>query len=541
MRRLLAALFTLFAACALAPSALAAVLRVGTYHGIPGQYMSLAAAVNAAKPGDWILIGPGDYKTTLSQIHAPKGAPSFQTAILITTPDLHIRGMNRNTVIIDGTKPGSAVCSRSASAQNFGPAVAAARVGGYGVMAAADPTGVNGLMVYKAANVSIENLTACNFLGGSSGDGHTGNEIWWNGGADSGKVGGHGYFGSYLSATSSFFQNEPTAAAYGIFSSNWSGGTWDQTYASNMNDSDYYIGACRQVCDQTVDHAWGEYSGLGYSGTNSGGRLVIENSQFDQNQDGFDTNSQNADEPSPQNGACPNNGISPITHTHSCWVFIHNYVHDNNNPNVANSGSASAGPVGTGMTITGGRNDTIMDNLFANNDSWGVAFVPYPDSGPPCTGGTPNFPLFGPGSCYFEGWNRALIDNRFSHNGAYGHPSNGDFAEVNLEGGNPIDCFRGNTEVGGGPLTPDAAALQKAQPYCTGAPSPAGATSNPPSFLSEVLCATRVGGAASCKTGPYPLRTHVVMHPLPKDLPTMPFPCRGVPSNPWCVRISGFG
>ena len=82
----------------------------------------------------------------------------------------------------------------------------------------------------------------------------------------------------------------------------------------------------------TIDHAWMEYNALGYSGTNSGGRIVIEHSQFDNNQDGFDTNTQiNGDPPAPQNGACPRNGISTITHTHSCWVFIHNYVHDNNN------------------------------------------------------------------------------------------------------------------------------------------------------------------------------------------------------------------
>ena len=58
-------------AAALAPAASATVLRVGTYHGIRGQYSSIQAAVNAAKPGDWILVGPGDYKTTSSQ--APTG------------------------------------------------------------------------------------------------------------------------------------------------------------------------------------------------------------------------------------------------------------------------------------------------------------------------------------------------------------------------------------------------------------------------------------------------------------------------------------
>ncbi|HAE84367.1 MAG TPA: hypothetical protein DCK85_13340, partial [Ktedonobacter sp.] len=37
------------------------VLRVGSYHGIAGQFQSIQAAVNAAQPGDWILVGPGDY------------------------------------------------------------------------------------------------------------------------------------------------------------------------------------------------------------------------------------------------------------------------------------------------------------------------------------------------------------------------------------------------------------------------------------------------------------------------------------------------
>ena len=52
--------------------------------------------------------------------------------------------------------------------------------------------------------------------------------------------------------------------------------------------------------------------------------MVIKDSQFDNNKDGFDTNSQNGDNPPPQDGSCPHGGISPITHTTSCWVFMHN-------------------------------------------------------------------------------------------------------------------------------------------------------------------------------------------------------------------------
>ena len=37
------------------------VWRVGTYRGISGQFRTIQAAVDAARPGDWILVAPGDY------------------------------------------------------------------------------------------------------------------------------------------------------------------------------------------------------------------------------------------------------------------------------------------------------------------------------------------------------------------------------------------------------------------------------------------------------------------------------------------------
>src|ERR1700686_2119967 len=38
-----------------------AVLLVGTYHGHRGRFSSIQAALDAARPGDWILVAPGDY------------------------------------------------------------------------------------------------------------------------------------------------------------------------------------------------------------------------------------------------------------------------------------------------------------------------------------------------------------------------------------------------------------------------------------------------------------------------------------------------
>ena len=526
MRRITVFSFLALFGLVLTPVATARVLRVGSYHHVKGEYKAIQAAVNAAKPGDWILVAPGDYKTTSSR--SPAGTDGeFPAGVLITKPRLHLRGMNRNTVIVDGTKRGKA-CNSVQADQSFGP------------NASGRPEGLNGVMVWKADNVSVQNLTACNFLGGSNGDGETGNEIWWNGGAESGLIGGWGYTGSYLNATSTYYNNdETTAAQYGIFSSNWSGGTWDDSYTSNFNDSGFYIGACQDVCDQTIDHAWSEFNALGYSGTNSGGELVVENSQFDNNEDGFDTNSQNVDIPPPQDGVCPNGGISPVTHTHSCWVFMHNYVHNNNNANVPAQGSAAAGPVGTGMSISGGRDDTVMDNTFANNDAWGVILVPYPDMGPPCTGGTGGQ---AGSTCIYDEWNDAYLNNTFTNNGGYGNSTNGDIGFTNFEPNEPTDCFSGNKDTDG-TLTSAPSNIQSMYPVCNGKDQATPSSANPQSadFLTQVACDSQITFGASsvpCPPGTnYPRATDIVMHPLPpaRELQTMPNPCAGVPANPWCT------
>lgn len=494
-----------------------AVLLVGTFHGKAGEYTSIQAAVNAAKPGDWILIAPGDYHES-DDAHVTSAwdlSGGDDGGVVVTTPNLHIRGMNRNTVIVDGTKPGAPTpCSSDPQYQNFGPVT-----GG-------KAQGRNGIVVWKANNVSIQNLTACNFLGGA---GDSGNEIWWNGGDGSGKIGLSGYEGSYLTGTSSFFSNETSAAQYGIFSSNSEGpATWNQIYGSNMNDSGMYVGACHQLCAVTIDHAWMENNALGYSGTNSGGAVVIENSQFDHNEDGADTNTQIAgDPPPPQNGDCPDGGTSPITHTHSCWVFIHNDVHDNNNPNVPEAGNAAAGPIGTGMTVSGARNDTVMDNTFSNNGAWGVLFVPYPDSGKPsldqkCAnfGG---FEIQGLG-CVFEAEGNALENNTFIHDGYYGNPSNADFGQILLHHGLPSNCFAANNAPAGS-APPN---LEQLQPICGVTTT---STNTDPDLLAQVECDTGIG---SCPPGSkYPPKNGVHLIPLPA-LPTMADPCTGVPENAWC-------
>ena len=52
------------------------VLLVGTFNGVPGRYQSIQAAVNAAGPGDWILVAPGDYHERADET-GPFGNPAL--------------------------------------------------------------------------------------------------------------------------------------------------------------------------------------------------------------------------------------------------------------------------------------------------------------------------------------------------------------------------------------------------------------------------------------------------------------------------------
>ena len=84
----------------------------GTTRRVPGGYPTIQAAVDAASPGDLVLVAAGVYREEVT----------------VTTPSLVLRGVDRNRVILDG---------------EF--------VRGNGVMALAD-------------GVAIENMTARNYL-----------------------------------------------------------------------------------------------------------------------------------------------------------------------------------------------------------------------------------------------------------------------------------------------------------------------------------------------------------------------------------------
>jgi hypothetical protein len=493
----------------------ARVIRVGTFNGVKGDYGSIQKAVDAAQPGDWVLIGPGDYHASADFTqahHAP--ADGSGAGVLIKTNRLHLRGMNRNRVIVDGTKPGSPACSSNPKDQNFGPQ-------GQG----GQPVGRNGIVVDKASGVSIDNLTACNFLG-------EGNQIWWNGGDGSGHIGMGAWYGSYLSATTTFYQANKPQASYGEFASNARGpGVLSHSYASNMNDAGVYIGACQQQCHSVVTGSHFAYNALGYSGTNAGGELVLKNSEWDHNASGIVTNSQNNDDaPSPQDGACPNGGTGP-TGTYSCTLFKNNNVHDNNN---SHTPITVPSPIGSGIVIAGGRDDTVVGNRVSHNGAWGILVVPYPDFGPAppiahCEGGTPD--ALGPGSCVYDPWGNQVFRNTVDQNGFYGNPTNGDLAELDLFADNGYsNCWYANPHPDGSAPTTDPSNLRTIHGKSACGTSPQTAA-NSGQLLGQVGCDARVFPCDPSMH--YPTPGNVVIHKLPLEQ-SMPNPCAGVPANPWC-------
>jgi hypothetical protein len=489
------------------------VLRVGTWKNRAGDYTSIQDAVDAAQPGDWILIAPGDYHER-ADYRAPGPATEAGAGVMIRTPNLHIRGLDRNAVIIDGTKPGSAPCDSAAAAQDLGP-----------LDAQGHPVGRNGIEAFEVDGVTIENLTACNFLRVQDG----GNEIWFNGGDGSGSVNMGGYVGQYLSATSTYYDADGNRGEYGIFASNVRGpGLLAHTYASNMADASYYVGACPD-CNTRVTGAHAENSALGYSGTNSGGHLIVEKSEWDENKTGLSTNSQNNDDaPSPQDGACPGGGVGP-TGSHSCTLFRRNYIHDNNNPNVPSAGSAALGPVGTGLVIAGGRNDTIVGNKVVNQGAWGILVVPFPDTGTPppvshCEGGTQT-----PGVCYYDSWGHEITRNHFKHVGFFGNETNGDLAEISAQH-DPGSCWHRNVDASR-VVSSAPADLQETHAKCGMANAGADLTSP---LADQVICATEIFGPCADQPGKhYPRVSQVQLKPLPRQR-SMRNPCKRVPSNPWC-------
>jgi len=415
------------------------------------HFTTIQAAVAASRSCDWVLVAPGVY----------------HGKVVIRHGGIHLRGLNRNAVILDGRH----------------------KVG-------------NGIVVAKASNVWIENLTVRNFDRKSRNSEIGGNQIWWNGGDESGKIGAHGWWGNYLTTYDTGLRG-----GYGLFTSNSVTGGWDHVYASGFNDAGIYIGACRD-CKAYVRHALVERNALGYSGANSGGHLVIEHSTFRNNAIGMAPASLPDDPPPPQLGTCDaaqNSSPTPTissTSIQRCTIIRHDVVSSNNLRTAPADSEVGSLPWGAGILLVGDYGDLVAANTVMGNRNLGIAGFENPVPFPPT-----------PETIYFQ-----LSGNRISGNTVGGSG----FADLALEGG----LFGPKQSVNN--CVSDNAA-QKTRPTDLSAwscsldttPNSDPATSN--AMLGELIT----------------LQDQNLHHtqqpqPAPKPLATMPDPCKGAPASPIC-------
>jgi hypothetical protein len=258
----------------------------GATRRVPEDFATIQAAVDAADPGDLVLIGPGTYAEE----------------VVVETDDLTLRGLDRNAVILDG---------------------------GFSL--------VNGIRVAGAAGVAIENMTARNY---------TKNGFFW--------TGSEGYRGSYLTA----YRN----GDYGVYAYDSTKGELEHSYASGSPDAGFYIGQC-YPCDAVIDDVVAEYNGLGYSGTNSGGNLLIVNSTFRFNRAGI----------------VPNSGSYELCYPSRGTTIIGNLVYSNNQADTPAIEDALLA-MGNGILPSGAVKTDIERNRVYDHDRTGIGLVPYPES-----------------------------------------------------------------------------------------------------------------------------------------------------------------
>ncbi len=458
--------FTAAAAFALIAGALAASTRQASATGAAvcrtlivtkaavsyRHYSRIQAAVDHARPCDWVLVAPGVYPE----------------AVTIKTPRLHLRGLDRNRVIVDGRHR----------------------------------QGVNGIEVQKADDVWIENLTVRNFdLDPKTHE--EGNEIWWNGGDESGKVGASGWYGNYLTAYDTGIHG-----SYGLFVSNSVHGEWDNVYASGFSDSGLYVGACPD-CYGKVSHALVENNQMGYSGTNAGGHLIVEDSVFRHNSIGVGPNSLPNDAPPPQLGTCDSAGnTSPTpeiasTQIEHCTVFHRNRIYANNNLTAPANAFVIQEGWGVGLFAFGTYGDLFIDNTIYGNANFGILAIENPVPFPPTAK-----------TVYFQ-----LQGNRFEHNTVSG----GAYANIGMAGGlfgeqNSVNnCFARNVYKTSLPAD--------LMPWsCVNATTPNPDHGASAQILSDIVAMQSRSMARKQRP-----------QPVPPAQPTMPHPCRGVPANPLCA------
>jgi hypothetical protein len=209
---------------------------------VPQDHSTIQGAVDAASPGDTVLVDEGTYAE----------------AVTISTNGLVLRGVDRNLVILDGE-------DRLAN----------------GVSVTADGVAVENLTVRRYQQNGVL------FTGGTEDDGSVEPGTPYGSGDDA-LV---GYRAAYITAHNN--------GLYGVYAFAARDGVIEHTYASGHPDSGIYVGQCRP-CNVVIRDSTAELNAIGYYGTNASGGVFVIDSVFRRNRLGLTPNSQDTELLAPQ-------------------------------------------------------------------------------------------------------------------------------------------------------------------------------------------------------------------------------------------------
>ena len=218
---------------------------------VPADHATIQKAVDAAHPGDIVLVAPGEY----------------HESVHIKTEGITLRGENRNTVILDGGD----------RLQN-------------GFWVTADDVAIENLTVRRFTNNGVLFTRAGQDLvqqveTADGGDNATRDTV------DPSTDLLSGYRASYVTA----YDN----GIYGLYAFASTNGVFEHTYVSGHPDSGYYVGQCKP-CNAVLRDVTAERNAIGYEGTNASGGVYIVESLFTHNRLGITPNSQDAERLAPQ-------------------------------------------------------------------------------------------------------------------------------------------------------------------------------------------------------------------------------------------------
>ncbi|MGV9355324.1 right-handed parallel beta-helix repeat-containing protein [Streptomyces misionensis] len=216
---------------------------------VPADAPTISDAVALARPGDLVLVAPGEY----------------HESVRIRTPRVTLRGESREKVVIDGRLR--------------------------------QPNGV----VVAAPGVAVENLTVRN---------NTQNGVLVTGSAAAvaglpGRSGGYDTGDEPVAFLKSFLVSYVTATRnglYGIYAFSAQNGVIEHSYASGGADSGIYVGQCKP-CRVVVRDNIAELNAVGYEGTNASGDMYVVGNRFVGNRVGLTTDSDHQEKLLPQRGA----------------------------------------------------------------------------------------------------------------------------------------------------------------------------------------------------------------------------------------------